>query len=320
MKGKHDQTQGGGKVLAFLDRHHLSHTPDHYSFAHEYLNGDDQDLRARVGGVIDGGIRLTADQVEKLRPSTTLRRLAPQLDHITLRVLDVVSDALEVTGDLNRDLIVASAALLDAPDGGAGPLIAAVLERAENAEVQFVQAARQARDIRAELTALQTMGQHDPLTGLINRTAMDARLNADGANPQTCLALVDVDGLRRINEAHSVEVGDRLLKIVARDLIDLCPGHTVARWEGGTFAILATGIDLNLAGTMLAKASEAFSSRKMRVRESNKLLGHVTLSAGVVAIRGRAAENVLAAANQQLERAKKAGRNQVAIEDPVVGV
>lgn len=320
MKGKHGQTQGGGKVLAFLDRHRLSHTPDHYSFAHEYLNGDDQDLRAKVDGVIDGGIRLTADQVEKFRPSTTMRVLAPQLDHITLRVLDVVSDALEITGDLNRDLIVASAALLDAPDGGAGPLIAAVLARAETAEVQFVQAARQARDIRAELTALQTIGQHDPLTGLINRTAMDERLVADGVDPQTCLALIDVDGLRRINEAHSVEVGNRMLKIVARDLIDLCPGHTVARWEGGTFAILATGIDLNSAGKMLAKASEAFSSRKMRVRETNELLGHVTLSAGVVAVRGRAAEDVLAAANQQLERAKKAGRNQVAIEDVVVGV
>lgn len=320
MKGKHGQTQGGGKVLAFLDRHRLSHTPDHYSFAHEYLNGDDQDLRAKVDGVIDGGIRLTADEVEKFRPSTMMRVLAPQLDHITLRVLDVVSDALEITGDLNRDLIVASAALLDAPDGGAGPLIAAVLARAETAEVQFVQAARQARDIRAELTALQTIGQHDPLTGLINRTAMDERLVADGVDPQTCLALVDVDGLRRINEAHSVEVGNRLLKIVARDLIDLCPGHTVARWEGGTFAILATGIDLNSTGKMLAKASEAFSSRKMRVRETNELLGHVTLSAGVVAVRGRAAENVLAAANQQLERAKKAGRNQVAIEDVVVGV
>jgi len=318
---KHDaQLQEGGKVLAFLDRHRLSHTPDHYSFAHEYLNGDDQDLRAKVNGVIDGGIRLTAAQVEKFRPSNTLRLLAPQIDHITLRVLDVVSDALEITGDLNRELILASAALLDAPGDGTGPLIAAVLERAENAEVRFAQAARQARDIRAELTALQTIGQHDPLTGLINRGALDERLVADASNPQTCVALVDVDGLRRINEAHSIEVGDRLLKIVARDLIDLCPGHTVARCEGGTFAILATDIDLRAAGRMLTKACEAFSARDMRVRDSNKPLGPVTLSAGIVAVRGRAADAVLSAANDQLQRAKQGGGDQVAIEGIVIGV
>lgn len=320
MKEHPGRSQNGGKVLAFLDRHRLAHTPDHYSFAHEYLNGDDQDLRAKVYSVIDGGIRLTPAQVEKFRPSSTLQLLAPQIDHVTLRVLDVVSDALEIVSDLNRELVVASAALLDAPDGGAGPLIATVLERAENAEVRFADAARQARNIRAELTALQTTGQHDPLTGLINQAALDERLSADVRSQSTCVALVDIDGLRRINENHSPAVGDRLLKIVARDLIDQCPGHVVARSEGGTFAIVASDIDLAAAGRMVTRACEAFSARDMRVRESNKPLGHVTLSAGVVAVRGREAKAVLAAANEQLRCAKQGGRNQVAIESIVVGI
>lgn len=314
------QLQGGGKVLAFLDRHRLDHTPDHYSFAHEYLNGDDQDFRAKVDGVIDGGVRLTPAQVERFRPSSTLRLLAPQIDHITLRVLDVVSDALETVSDLNRELIVASAALLDSPDGGAGPLIATVLERAENAEVRFAEAARQARNIRAELTALQTIGQHDPLTGLINQAALDERLAAEPGSRRTCVALVDIDGLRRINEAHSAEVSDRLIKIVARDLIDLCPGHIVARLEGGTFAILASNIDLPAAGKMVSRACEAFGARDMRVRESNQPLGHVTLSGGVAAVRGREGKAVLAAASDQLRRAKQGGRNRVAVESIVVGI
>ncbi len=320
MAGYNSQSQGGGKVLAFLDRHRLSHTPDHYSFAHEYLNGDDQDFRAKVDGVIDGGARLTPTQIERFRPSNTLRLLAPQIDHITLRVLDVVSDALETVSDLNRELIVASAALLDSPDGGAGLLIATVLERAENAEVRFAEAASQARNIRAELTALQTIGQHDPLTGLINQAALDERLAAEPGSQRTCVALVDIDGLRGINEAHSAEVGDRLIKIVARDLIDQCPGHVVARSEAGTFAILASDIDLAAAGKMVTRACEAFGARDMRVRESNQPLGHVTLSAGVVAVRGREAKAVLAAANDQLQRAKQGGRNRVAIESIVVGI
>lgn len=314
------RSQNGGKVLAFLDRHRLAHTPDHYSFAHEYLNGDDQDLRAQVNGVINCGIQLTPAQVEKFRPSSTLRLLAPQIDHITLKVLDVVSDALETVSDLNRELVVASAALLDAPDGGTGPLIATVLERAEIAEVRFAEAARQARNIRAELTALQTTGHHDPLTGLINQAALDERLAADLSSHRTCVALIDIDGLRRINEAHTAEVGDRLIKIVARDLIDQCPGHVVARLEGGKFAILASDIDLAAAGKMVTRACETFGARDMRVRESNRPLGHVTLSAGVVALRDREAKAVLAAAGDQLRRAKQGGRNRIAIESIVVGI
>ncbi|MEB3067557.1 hypothetical protein, partial [Parvimonas micra] len=76
-------------VLVFLDQHRLAHTPDHYAFAHEYLSGDDLQLRERVSGAIDGGIRLTEDQVGKLRPRAPAN-VAPELDHITLRVLDVV--------------------------------------------------------------------------------------------------------------------------------------------------------------------------------------------------------------------------------------
>jgi diguanylate cyclase len=186
--------------------------------------------------------------------------------------------------------------------------------------VRFAEAARQARNIRADLTALQTAGQHDPLTGLINQAALDERLAVDPNSQCTCVALVDMDGLRRINEAHSVEVGDRLIKIIARDLIDHCPSHVVARSEGGTFAILARDIDLAAAGRMVTRACEAFGARDMRVRESNDPLGHVTLSAGVVAVRGREAKAVLAAAKDQVRRAKQGGRNRVAVESIVVDI
>ena len=71
---------------------------------------------------------------------------------------------------------------------------------------------------------------------------------------------------------------------------------------------------------MVTRACEAFGARDMRVRESNKSLGHVTLSAGVVAMRGREAKAVLAATKEQLRNAKQSGRNWVAVESIVVGI
>lgn len=309
----------GADVLIFLDHHRLAHTPEHYSFAHEYLSGQNDTLCGGVDNAIDGGVRLTEDQVRKLRPTGVPHRLVPDLDHLTLRILDIVSDATTVTGDFNRDLIAASARLLDDPHGNIEPLIATMLKRAEDAEASLAQAARHARDIRTELAALQTEGQHDALTSLPNRAALETRL-ATLQGARACLAILDIDHLRRINDGHSPAVGDRLLKVVARTLADVCHEHLVTRWDGGAFAILLEQTDLRSAGEILARACEAVSARDMRVRESGEPLGRISVSVGVVALRGREVDAILEAATDQLRCAKQLGRNRVSVEGTVIGI
>ncbi len=294
MVDRRKRPQGGAEVLVFLDQHRLAHTPDHYAFAHEYLSGEDLQLRERVDGAIDGGIRLTEDQVMQLRPRAPAN-VAPELDHITLRVLDVVGDAMTITSDLSRELVTASAALLDEPGSSVGPLLATMLQRAESAEVSFAQAAQRAGQIRAELADLQTAGQHDPLTGVTNRKGFEERLTSARAEP-ACLALIDVDGLRRVNESHSPAVGDRLLKVVARALTDHCRSHLVSRWDGGTFALLLESMDLHAAGELVADVCGVIGAREMKVRESDEPLGRISLSAGVAASRSRAAQELVEAA------------------------
>lgn len=310
------RTIAGREVIAFLDDHRLSHTPDHYAFAYEYLSGTDKQLHSRVHTAIDGGVRLTEDQVVELSSTALARRVAPELDHIVLGVLDVVGDAINVTSELSRELVTTSAALLDDPGSSVGPLLATMLRRAENAEVSFAQAAARARQIRAELAAIQTAGQHDPLTGLTNRLGLEDQLGA--ATKPVCLALVDIDGLRRVNESHSSAVGDRLLKVVARALTDQCRNHSVSRWGGGTFALLIENMDLRSAGEMVATVCEAISSREMKVRDTDKPLGRISLSAGVVARRGQTVEQLIEAAQQHLKKAKQAGRDRVVVEKAVI--
>ena len=314
-KGQH-----GTSVLAFLNHHRLAHTPEHYAFAHEYLNGADGELRERVDGAVDGGVRLTEDQVQKLMPVGTAHPIAPQLDHLTLRVLDVVGDAMSMSTDLNRELVMASATLLEAPTSEVGRMISAMMLRAEQAEASFAEAGQRARAIRAELAALQTSGQRDPLTGLMNAAGLQTMLAADTVREPACLSLVDIDRLRAVNESHSPAVGDRLLTVVARTLTEQCSGQLVARWEGGTFAILMEGTDLKTAADIVSDACAAIGAREMKVRENDQPLGRIMLSAGVVAMRSRAPAELLEAAQTQLHRAKQHGRDQVAVEGIVIGV
>ena len=90
--------QPSGEILRFLDDHRLDHTPDHYAFAHRYLFGNDRGLEAGVQAIIDGGVRISPAEVEKLGAAVKPEPendVAPELDQVTVRVLDIIRDTLD---------------------------------------------------------------------------------------------------------------------------------------------------------------------------------------------------------------------------------
>lgn len=89
----------------------------------------------------------------------------------------------------------------------------------------------------------------DPLTGLANRRAIDARLDAAMTRHYregTVVSLIvcDVNGLKRLNDERGHDVGDRLLERFA-DQLSACsamlPGSMAARLGGDEFCVLAEG-------------------------------------------------------------------------------
>ena len=88
---------------------------------------------------------------------------------------------------------------------------------------------------------LAFLAEHDPLTGLANRrhfATAARRLLATGSG-LTCLAIIDVDLFKRVNDAHGHEVGDRALVHVATELSAGLRGNDVlARFGGEEFVAL----------------------------------------------------------------------------------
>ncbi|MET7301451.1 diguanylate cyclase [Embleya sp. NPDC005575] len=89
----------------------------------------------------------------------------------------------------------------------------------------------------------------DPLTGLANRRAIDARLDEAMARHYrdgvvVSLIVCDVNGLKRLNDERGHDVGDRLLERFA-DQLSACgamlPGAMAARLGGDEFCVLAEG-------------------------------------------------------------------------------
>jgi len=95
----------------------------------------------------------------------------------------------------------------------------------------------------------------DPLTGLANRRAIDDRLDAALAHHRldqrtVSLVVVDVNGLKRINDQRGHDAGDRALVHVAGLLsaaAGLAPGSLAGRTGGDEFCVVLEGSDADLA-------------------------------------------------------------------------
>jgi diguanylate cyclase (GGDEF)-like protein len=99
------------------------------------------------------------------------------------------------------------------------------------------------------LEEVQRLAFTDPLTGLANRRAVDARLDeaverhrADGT--VVSLVVCDVNGLKKVNDVYGHEAGDRLLERFA-SVLSLCgailPGSLAARLGGDEFCLVVAG-------------------------------------------------------------------------------
>jgi diguanylate cyclase (GGDEF)-like protein len=91
--------------------------------------------------------------------------------------------------------------------------------------------------------ALREQARRDPLTGILNHGAIVAELSrlVDGSDqtPQFAVAMVDVNGLKAINDKYGHQMGDAVLKAVARALSS--EGVLVGRYGGDEFVSILPG-------------------------------------------------------------------------------
>jgi diguanylate cyclase (GGDEF)-like protein/PAS domain S-box-containing protein len=170
-----------------------------------------------------------------------------------------------------------------------------------------------------QLTAL---AQRDGLTGLLNRGMLERELRvyerASERYGDLCTVLVlDLDGFKEINDGHGHEVGDEVLREVARAIRErLRIVDHAFRFGGDEFAVLVPHTT-TAAATVLAEAIVDAVAR-VRVASGGRDLS-VTASVGLAGVRldgGRSAS--LAAADGAMYAAKRAGGNQVVAAHPRV--
>jgi diguanylate cyclase (GGDEF)-like protein len=117
---------------------------------------------------------------------------------------------------------------------------------------------------RVELLArLEGIAHTDELTGLPNRRAWREGLpremdRAKRERSPLCVAMLDVDGLKKLNDTHGHHAGDQLLKQNAAAWASaLRPADLLARYGGDEFAVILTGCRLEDGRKLIARLVEA---------------------------------------------------------------
>jgi diguanylate cyclase (GGDEF)-like protein len=158
---------------------------------------------------------------------------------------------------------------------------------------------------RTEADLLERLSETDPLTGLLNRRAIEqqfARLRADGF---ATLAIIDLDNFKAINDVNGHAVGDAVLRAVA-DALQAGPNARAYRLGGEEFALLLQGADGDIQAELRRQAIPAVVANMVAG------LGRpVTASMGVTDVLG--GEDFVTPyerADKLLYEAKSAGRNR----------
>lgn len=197
--------------------------------------------------------------------------------------------------------------------------------REQNVELEAINYALQHADdenqrllteLRAQAQVLERLAAEDAMTGLPNRRSLDESLGRQFAlaarqNSPLCVALLDVDHFKQVNDGFSHQVGDVVLQTVAGLIRRACrASDLVGRWGGEEFALVFP--DTTAAGAQVICEAVRAAIEAYPWAEIKSGLA-VTVSLGVAARRGVPThERLLARADARLYDAKHAGRNRVA--------
>ena len=181
-------------------------------------------------------------------------------------------------------------------------------ERADQTDAELVK-------LHQELDRVSAQARHDPLTGALNRKGLEEAVDREIANVKRketplCMALLDIDNFKKLNDTMGHATGDVALThlaTVARECMR--PQDTLARYGGEEFVIL-------LPDTTLDKGIEAMTRLQRELTKRFFLAGTekvlITFSAGVAQLaEDEAGAEAIKRADKAMYLAKRAGKNRV---------
>ena len=187
-------------------------------------------------------------------------------------------------------------------------------------EVQKAEA--RVQTLESQLVQMSELVREDQLTGSLNRRGLDETLSreissANRRGTPLCIALLDLDDFKRLNDTFGHSAGDEVLihlvKVVKDTLRKL---DVIARFGGEEFLIVLPETPPEEAMQTITRVQRELTKR-IYMHNREKLL--ITFSAGIAMMaQGEGQSEMIKRADTALYRAKNAGKNRIVMANPPI--
>lgn len=178
-----------------------------------------------------------------------------------------------------------------------------------------IDAEKRIQELTAELDHISEVAHEDYLTGTLNRRGMDEALErefnrADRHNANLCIAMMDIDHFKKLNDNLGHTTGDQALTHFAKVIKDvLRVSDVLARYGGEEFIIILPATTQDEAIKVITRVQRELT-KNFFMHKNERVL--ITFSAGVAERKqGEPPESLIPRADAALYQAKHIGRNQV---------
>jgi len=322
-------------ALGMMERHRVPPHPENFSIWYAYVSGRNPELTEAINEILRSGKHFSPELNDTLYErfaafapdKAELREVGQRVEEAVGRMLDYLTHAAQGTTNYGAALETFSGCLsTDTPaPGEIDTAIKAILTETRTMadlnrqlERRLASSGREIRQLRDALDSLQREASTDALTQLANRKTFDAVITqavreADYSGRPLCLLMIDVDHFKTFNDTYGHQLGDQILKLIGRSLVEtIQPKDTAARYGGEEFAVILPETDLDTAIAIANDIRLRVASRRVTNRRTGETLGQVTLSAGAAQfIAGESITSLVHRADEALYLAKREGRNRV---------
>jgi len=330
----------GEATLGAMAKHGVESTPQNYTVWYAYVSGLLPELTRGVDTMIERGQPFTEEACAQLyerffdtnRQFGLLQQTSASFEHAVEQVMRCINSAARDTQALNKTLGDAREELgHDGSEESVRAIVANLLvetkhavERNQALEARLDRSSGEIAQLRENLEVVRREALTDALTGIPNRKFFDTRLRECAATAMETgepmsLLLLDIDHFKKFNDTYGHQIGDQVLRLVAKTLTDCLKGRdTPARYGGEEFVIILPQTRLENAVTVAEQIRRTMARNKVVRKDTRAEYGVIAISAGASVYRpGEPLQDLIKRADAALYHAKHTGRNRVVAEDDV---
>lgn len=338
MQYTHDIDQATEYAKATLERmarEKLPPSPDHFELWYAYYARLIPELTRAVDVLVQSKQPLTEERCRELfqrflseeRSEEAIRRAGDRIGETIKNVTGAVAEVKSATSEYSGKLGGVNQKISETknPEELKNLLSSmmedtkAMMEKNQKLEAELDQSSQVMQEMQKDLEAVRREALTDGLTGLANRKALDVALekvmeSANAGGMPFTMMIIDIDHFKNFNDNYGHQVGDQVLRLVAKTLVEGVKGRdTAARYGGEEFVIILPETSME-SGMIVANAlRKAIAGKEVINRNTGERMTRITISAGVAEYSlGESLSSLIERADAALYTAKHNGRNQVA--------